>query len=283
MNDRFWTFALAGPLCLLAAPLSALAQGSPSPGGGAIDLATGELPSFLELYYTSPIINGVIAGLSVIAVAVFLFLLLTINDRAMVPPDLVDEVNKLVGRGKYEAAADLCRAHRRVFVATVLQRAIENADRGHSVLLDMIDSEGRRRADVIWNRISYLADISNVAPMLGLLGTVTGMIRAFYVVRGQEMSATTDVLTDAIAQAMSTTMFGLGVAIMALFFYTVIKGRATRVLADAEMAVHSIADHIKRSDAPRTPAVATPAEPDDRGAAAAVIGTRYERRRETDR
>jgi biopolymer transport protein ExbB len=250
---------------LLAAAAVAYAQPVEAP---AIDPDTGALPQVLDLFLTSPIINGIILGLSVISVMLFLYFLLTINDRAMVPPDLVDEVNKLVLRGKYEAASDLCRAHRRTFVATIIQRACENASKGHSTVLEVIDSEGRRRADVMWNRISYLADVANIAPMLGLLGTVLGMITAFLVAEGTELTLTTANrnLAMAIGQAMSTTMFGLIVAIVTLVFYSIIKGRATRVLADAEQAVHSVADRIR----PEEPIMT--AEMDDRETAAKIIG-----------
>lgn len=215
----------------------------------SIDLLSGALSSWGTLFGFSPVINGIIVGLSGIALMLFLYFLLTINGRAMVPADLVDEVTKLVVQGKQEAASDLCRAHRRVFIASIIQRCVENAGKGHSVIMNMIDAEGRRRADIVWNRISYLADVSNIAPMLGLLGTVLGMIKAFFLLEHQSGSADATALATGVGQAMSTTMFGLIVAILALAFYSVVKARATRVLSDAERAVHSIADHIKRGEA----------------------------------
>jgi len=211
-------------------------------------MVTGELPQLYQLFMFSPIINGMILGLSVLSLMLFLFFLLTINARAMVPADFVDEVIKLSIRRKYEAVGDLCRAHRRVFIASIIQRCAENAGKGHSVIMDMIDSEGKRRADVVWNRISYLADVANVTPMLGLLGTVIGMMKAFFTARFQTLDASADVLTEGIAQAMTTTMFGLVAAIIALIFYSITKSRATRVLAEVEAAVHAVADHIKREE-----------------------------------
>ena len=232
-------------LAVLSMTAVALAQGAAEP---TIDPQTGQLPTLIELFMFSKVINGLIAALSVIALVLFLYFLLTINNRAMVPPDLVDELTKLVVRGKYEAASDLCRAHRRVFIASIIQRCVENAGKGHSVILDMIDAEGRRRADVVWNRISYLADVSNVAPMLGLLGTVMGMLTAFFGLERETGSIDAAVLTRGVGQAMSTTMFGLVVAIVAMVFYSIVKARATRVLADAEQSVHAVADHIKRHE-----------------------------------
>jgi biopolymer transport protein ExbB len=115
--------------------------------------------------------------------------------------------------------------------------------------MGMVDTEGKRRADILWNRVSYLSDIANVAPMLGLLGTVIGMMRAFFRLDSVDISVKSRALSSDIAGAMATTMFGLIVAIMALAFFSIIKGRATRVLAEAEQAVHAVADHIKRGEA----------------------------------
>ncbi|QQE12935.1 MotA/TolQ/ExbB proton channel family protein [Planctomycetota bacterium] len=213
---------------------------------GTIDAATGALPTLKEMFMFSPYINGAIAVLSVIAVLLFVVYMLGISTRTMVPGDFVDEVMKLVLRKKYDAAADLCRANRGMFVASVVQRCCENAGKGQSVIMDMIDSEGKRRADMLWNRISYLSDIANVAPMLGLLGTVVGMITAFFGLEQQTGSINAKILSTGVGQAMATTMFGLVVGIAATIFYSIIKGRATRTLAEAEQVVHSIADHIKR-------------------------------------
>jgi biopolymer transport protein ExbB len=223
-------------------------------GGGqeqAVANSTNEvsgITTLVDLYLHSPVINGIIAALSVLALGLFLFFLSTVNTRSMVPAEFVDQVTKLAVQGKFEQAADLCRGNRNVFVASIVQRCVENAGKGHSVIMDMIDAEGRRRADIVWNRISYLADVSNVAPMLGLLGTVIGMIRMFFSMPTISGASTAEFLAAGIGQAMTTTMFGLGVGILALLFYSIVKARVTRTLADAEQAVHSIADHIKREE-----------------------------------
>lgn len=231
----------------------AIAQDTTSPTGPAaaplVDPASGQLAAFSTLFNTSPIINSLILALSVVALLLFLYFLLTIRTAVLAPATLVDDLTKLIVAGRFDEAASVCRNHHRVFLASVVQRCVENAGKEHSVILDMIDSEGRRRADIVWNRISYLADVSNVAPMLGLLGTVIGMIKAFASMKFEAVSAASGVLTDSIGQAMSTTMFGLIVAILALIFYAVVKGRTTRTLADVEQIVHSLADHVKRGRA----------------------------------
>ncbi|MFP4143953.1 MAG: MotA/TolQ/ExbB proton channel family protein [Phycisphaeraceae bacterium] len=243
--------ALVSVAALTMAASAATAQEAPGDGPAGLDLETGALATLSDLFMNSWItvgITGAILVLSILALMLLLYFLATINSRAMVPADLVDELTKLVLRGKYEAASDLCRANRRVFIATIVQRCVENAGKGHSVIMDMIDSEGRRRADIVWNRISYLADVSNVAPMLGLLGTVIGMIMAFFGLEHQSGTVDAAALSQGVATAMGTTLLGLSVGILATIFYSIVKSRATRTLAEAEAAVHSIADHLKRGE-----------------------------------
>jgi len=245
-------FALGQTAAPAPADPTAPSPASPGPDGGlGFDPVTGAGPSLQDLFLSSPIINGILAGLSIFSLLLFLYFWLTINAGSMAPSGFVDDVMKLVLNGKHDDAANLCRRHRDIFSASIMQRAIENAGKSHSVVMGMLDSEGRRRADVVWNRISYLADVANVAPMLGLLGTVLGMIQAFFGLNlrleSGEMAA--DVLSAGIGQAMATTMFGLVVAIVALVFYSITKSRATKALAEVEQVVHSVADHLKREGA----------------------------------
>lgn len=221
-------------------------------GGSTIDPNTGALPTFRDLFLYSPTINGIILLLSLMSLAWFLFLIVTINPGQMAPASLTDEVTKLALRRKFESISDLCRAQRRTFIASIYQRLADNAHKDHDTLMQIIDTEGKRRADLVWNRISYLSDIANVAPMLGLLGTVLGMIKAFFLLEGQVGSVDSLVLSRGVGEAMATTMFGLVVAIITLLFYSIIKARATTTLAEAEAAVQSVADHMTRK--PDSPA-----------------------------
>ncbi len=242
---------------LPAAGAGAMPQATPAgttptadpPGYGNLgDLSTQPLYKLQQMFFFSPVVNGIIAFLSVLAVMFFLWFLLTINGRTAAPAGFVNEITNLVLVGRYDAAADACRRSKGVFIAPIILRCVENHSKSQSIMLNMIESEGRRVSDIIWNRISYLADISNVAPMLGLLGTVMGMITAFFGLDKESGSIDSSVLSQGVGQAMATTMFGLMVGISALVFYSIIKSRATKTLAEAEAAVHSIADRIRAAE-----------------------------------
>lgn len=230
-------------LATLAWSARALAQGTATGVGDA-----GAMPTFARLFMFSPWINGTIAALSIVSVLLFVYFLMTLHAAAMAPSGFVDEVTKLVVDRQYAETSQLCRNHRSLFVASIVQRCVENEAKPHAVLMDMLDAEGRRRAEILWNRISYLADISNLAPMLGLLGTVRGMIKAFFSLKGTTGSVKSTALAESIGEAMATTMFGLFLAILCLVFYAVIKARVTRAMAEVEQVSHSIADRLKRDE-----------------------------------
>lgn len=236
---RVSVMALAA-VVLLATAGAVMAQGE-------IDPTTGALPELKLLFMSSPVINSLIAGLSVIAVLLFILQLITISSKNMMPSWLVNELNGLIIQKQYDEATKLCRANKGLLIATIVQRCLEHAGQDHAIILEMLESEGRRRADIVWNRVSYLADVANVAPMLGLLGTVLGMIGAFFVLPSATASVTSRAMSQEIGGAMATTFFGLIVAIVASIFYSFLKGRATRVLAEVEESAHALADRISRS------------------------------------
>lgn len=230
-----------------ATPAASTTAGDATTGG---DPQAGRLPTFQELFNTSPVINTIILLLSVAAMLLFIYFLLTINTRSMMPAMFLDEVMKLTLAGRYDEAANFCRNERHLFCASILQRCFENADKDPQHLLTLIESEGQRRADLLWNRIGYLMDLSSLAPMLGLLGTVLGMLYAFFGLKKMGTEAGFNVLSQSIGGAMTATFLGIAVAIVAVVFHSIVKSRTVATLADVEQAVHSIADHITRQPLP---------------------------------
>lgn len=242
-----WALLLA-VAAMVVLVLPSYGASEPAQSGPGVNPVAGELPTIAQMFQFSPVINGIIACLSVLAVGLFLFFLMTISTTGMAPPSFVDAVTKMVISREYEDATRFCRNHSDVFAASIVQRCVENAGKPHSLIMDMIDVEGRRRADIVWNRVSALADLSNLAPMLGLLGTVRGMLKAFFSLKGETGTINSMALAGSIGEAMTTTLFGLALAILTLIFYTIVKARLTRALAMVEQMVHSIADHIKREE-----------------------------------
>ncbi len=232
---------------LLTVPaMLAQADGGADPNAPAAGLGQG-IPTVRELFETSLVINGTNLGLSLIAVGLFVFLLAWLTGAAFAPARFIDDVTRLILNRRFDQALNVCQNHHRLFASSIIQRLVENRDKDHGELMAILQAEGARRADRVWNRIGYLAEIAAIAPTIGLLGTVIGMIRVFFTLAGPMAGPNIDRMSTGIAEALGTTMFGLIVAIVAGLFYLVARGRATAVLGDAEAVCHTVADHIHRA------------------------------------
>jgi len=238
---------------VLLAGWSTLAQADandadPNAGAAAATGGGGGIPTVYELFMASQWINGVILLLSLVAVAMFLYMLARLSVVSFAPARFTDELTRLVLRQRFEQASQFCQNHHRLMISGICQRLIENRDKDPGVLMSIVETEGSRRADRIWARIGYLSEIAGIAPTLGLLGTVIGMIKVFFTLTTRISEGhTVGDLSAGIAEAMSTTMFGLIVAILAGVFYMIVRSRATGVLSEAEEACHTLADHVHRA------------------------------------
>ncbi len=135
------------------------------------------------------------------------------------------------------------------FVAGLLDHATRtNADAGatESAALELIED-----ARPIIERFSViLSTIVTAAPLLGILGTVTGIIQSFRLLGGAEAITDPTVVAAGIAQALYTTAFGLTVALVTLFPYVIFRSQADRCLGRLETVSATIAEHTPRRDAP---------------------------------
>ena len=95
-------------------------------------------------------------------------------------------------------------------------------------------------------RTHYLATLANIATLLGLLGTIIGLIKAFTAVAQVDPSMKAEILSTSISVAMNTTAFGLIVAIPLLFFYTVLQTKTTEIVDSLEMTVVKFVNHLSR-------------------------------------
>ncbi|MEM7397023.1 MAG: MotA/TolQ/ExbB proton channel family protein, partial [Verrucomicrobiota bacterium] len=112
--------------------------------------------------------------------------------------------------------------------------SVEDAD--PDMVKELIEGEGNRQAVLLQNQIQYLMDIGVIAPMVGLLGTVIGMLDAFNVVALDFKTVTPQLLAAGVSKALITTAFGLIVGIPAMAFYAFFRGRTSKLLSTLEIA-----------------------------------------------
>ena len=114
-----------------------------------------------------------------------------------------------------------------------------------SLLRETMEGEGGRQATLMQNQTQYLLDIAIIAPMIGLLGTVMGMLRAFNSVALDIARARPLELAGGVSQALITTIAGLIVAIPAMIAYAYFRGRSSRLITELEGAAADLAAEMQ--------------------------------------
>jgi biopolymer transport protein ExbB len=160
---------------------------------------------------------------SVIAVAIVLERLWTLQRRRVLPKELTSQVWQLVTHNELDQRAFL-RIQQSSPLGQVLAAGLAQRHAPRDVLKDAIEDAGRHVVHELERYLGPLGTIAAISPLLGLLGTVSGMIRAFTAITAQGVGNPT-VLAGGIAEALITTAAGLTVAIPSLIAYRYLRGR----------------------------------------------------------
>ena len=179
----------------------------------------------------------VLAALSVLTVAFVVYFGAVLRAGQVAPRRLRRVLLEEIRGGSIEDARKACDFRPcplAAVAATALDYVHETGGNNPMLLKDMIESEGGRQAESLQGQTQYLYDIGVIAPMIGLLGTVFGMLRAFGSVALNEAAAKPIVLAQGVSQALITTAFGLIVGIPAMMFYAFFRRRAAGQVAHLE-------------------------------------------------
>lgn len=187
-----------------------------------------------------------ILACSVVALAVFFERAWALRSGRTVPQELVRRAEDLVRREQLEEAMALCRRSRSP-LAHVLLGALKNAGQEREVVKEAVQEVGRREAAHLERYVGVLGTVANVSPLLGLLGTVSGMIKAFTVISLQGVGNPAS-LAGGISEALITTAAGLTVAIPAFVAYRYFLGKVDRVILELEQYALHFVDLVKVPD-----------------------------------
>jgi biopolymer transport protein ExbB len=194
---------------------------------------------------TGFLIVMLLLALSVGMVALIVEHLLSIRPAVLMPPGLAENVQRQLLAGDAGGADMACRAHPS-FLAFVLQAGIAEVDGGWSAVEKSMEDATAEQSARLFRKIEYLSVIANIAPMVGLLGTVFGMIFAFQEVASSQGSARAADLATGIYQALVTTVGGLLVAIPALAAFAVFRNRVDQLVAESAYMAQHIFAPLKR-------------------------------------
>jgi biopolymer transport protein ExbB len=178
--------------------------------------------------------------LSIGAVVLICLFFLTIRRNTVVSNRFMHTAEALIDKKDYTGLLNFSKK-RSECIARITQRtlgfAAKNTSAAFNELREVAEAEGSRQANAISLRISYLADIGTIAPMVGLLGTVIGMIKSFLQISEGNFEGVRQMkLASGVSEALVTTAGGLVVGIIAMTFYSVFRSRVRNYIAELESA-----------------------------------------------
>lgn len=223
---------------LLAAPLASAAPEAAAQGFKEMN--------FLEVVMRGGPMMYLLGLMSVITVLLVFMFLLTIRRNAIVSDRFMNTTESLIRKRDYPGLISFC--HRRnECMARICQKTLDfitaNPNASFESVRDVAQVEGSHQAGLLASRITYLADIGAIAPMVGLLGTVFGMIEAFIGISSGQVAGVREMgMAEGVAKALIATAGGLAISIPALAFYSIFRGRVQKFTTELEAAAtHFIA------------------------------------------
>src|SRR6059058_2648622 len=182
----------------------------------------------------------VLFALSVFFVMLVIVYALTIRRGAVVSSGFMATADALLRKRDYLGLLAVSNRHGEA-IARVVQKMLDfttkNPNADFQQVREIAETEGTRVASNLNNRVIYLADIGMIAPLIGLLGTVIGIVRSFSALGADVGSARYLQLSKGVSEALMNTAGGLAIGIPAMIFYAFFRGRAQRLISDLENAV----------------------------------------------
>ena len=190
--------------------------------------------------------------LSVVTVALAIEHFVSIRRASMVPPATVEQAASLIAEKKYLEAIQYT-ADDPSMTGYVVNASLVEASKGYLAMERAMEESLDDRTAKLFRKIEYINIIGNIAPMIGLLGTVTGMIMLFAEIHAADAFPGARIVADRIAIALITTFWGLAVAIPALSIHAVLRNRIDVLSAECALAAEHILSIFNPGSGPSAP------------------------------
>ncbi len=181
---------------------------------------------------------------SILTVAILFERLFALRRSRIIPEKFIIEVSDLVRQQRMEDALTQCRLNDSS-ISRILMAGISRHDKSRQQVKEAIEDIGRLEAANLERYLTILGTIAGIAPLLGLLGTVTGMIKAFSVISHAGIG-NPQMLAGGISEALITTAAGLTVAIPAFVFYKLLRSRVDKRILRMERVSIELLDLINQ-------------------------------------
>jgi biopolymer transport protein ExbB len=198
------------------------AQGDPKPDTGSSNMLVWLFQALGPLY------TVVFLALSIALVTLLVMNIIAVRRDNICPPDLVEGVEQHFAEGNPQAAAELLRTDDS-FLGQVVSAGLNKLDKGHPAAIEAMQEVGEEEVMKMEHSLGYIGLIGNISPMVGLLGTVDGMVAAFRTIAMSGSTPNAGTLAMNISLALVTTLAGLIIAIPAIAICNILKNRVQRL------------------------------------------------------
>ncbi len=201
-------------------------------------------PGIGELIVISGPFGWLLIALSVLALTLVIEAYVSLKRDKLAPPDLIDEIQALFDEGEYQEAMRLCEDEQNFFTK-ICGAGIAKIGHDFDVIEKSIEEMGDEESIRLHQKIGWLSMVANVSPMIGLLGTVSGMVSAFNTIASSGGQASPAELAGGISQALLTTMFGLIVAIPVTAAFAYLRNNLVRSVIEVGAIVEDLFERFR--------------------------------------
>ncbi|MCH7515876.1 MAG: MotA/TolQ/ExbB proton channel family protein [Bacteroidetes bacterium] len=197
-----------------------------------------------EIFLKGGLIIWFILATSILGMAVVIDRFIVIRRAKINVPAFMIRLRGLIKKNDISGAVSVCMQEKSP-IANIIRKGLKKYKFGHNRVKESIENAGKQEVNKLEKGLSILATIAGVAPLLGFLGTVTGMISAFMTIEDLAGSANPSDLAGGIWEALLTTAFGLIVGIPAFAFYNYFVNGVKKLVGDMETVANDVVDTLQ--------------------------------------
>lgn len=203
--------------------------------------------NLIEMFLKGGSIMWPILACSIIGLAVIIERYIVIKKSKINIAAFLIKIRGMLKKKDVEGAIQYCLEEKSP-VSNIIRKGLRKYRLGHERVKEAIADAGKQEVYKLEKGLPILATIAGVAPMLGFLGTVTGMVSAFMTIQDLQGSVSPSDLAGGIWEALVTTVFGLIVGIIALIFYNYFLSRINKLVSDMEVASNDVVDVMEETN-----------------------------------
>jgi biopolymer transport protein ExbB len=215
----------------------------------AAEAATaGKTTSLFDLYLHSMPVGGLLTILSFVTFSLALTWTFSMRSEDLVPVGLTEEIHQLFAEGATDEAVEQAKgvvAGSPSMLGVVLAASLDKKDFGHAAMVEAAEEVGIAEHTKYTAKVGWIGLFGSSATLLGLLGTVSGIIGAFLGMGSQQGAVDPSKLATSIGEALVCTFMGLSIAIVALYFFFFLRNRVNQAALDTSVYVKEVLDYFR--------------------------------------